>query len=880
MTDSPLSDRNPRQPHRTGTVLALLLILFLAAALRVEDLQGSYWVDEIRTWEGSTKPFSETLVHCPYPLYFVLGHLALHLGDTEAALRFPSVVCGVLGVLALYFVLRSLHGRTAGLVGALLLATCEFHVFFSREARFYALMMLAGLLMLWLLHRALVAGGVLNWVLFALASAAGILSHLFMLPFYAALLAGAVPWLLCTRTSLTYGRRMRRLIALILFGALGMSGFGAVTLALGYFPTGLISPIERNLGEAAAAAAPHPPADSASAADDSTAQLAKPAEEIFRLDWKQYLQYYADFFRQWPLHWQYILAGLGAWGLLRLWVRHRSMAALLTGLHVLMPLPFFFVTSPHFYGARYFSPLLPAAMISLAFGLTDIVFLAGEAVRWGVRKFQTRAGLPPRPNNGWCHATALVALGIVLAIAAPQTVSAFSRASAERERDYWHGDWKGAAQCIAQRMTSDDVLVYAIAEDRMWEIAYPMDFYLRRFLSNSAATLFAVQPYYGAGVLKTANLNQILERHPMSSIYFISITDQEFRPEFLARLDNVGMEKRAFRVVNVRTLGAPTANQAWWGGFEGDKAGAIAGGPLAVTGKNEAFDGEHALRIHVPEITSARMVIPFRQSPCRLRNGDLESWKDALPVGWTSHDARTVSRAFDAAVGRYSLALRALDQPAILRQALPHSFFPGDVIDVSAQGKAPAPDQLTLAVTWRTASGEPRENAVVCPGIGAWAPLALRVQTPSDAVSDSFAVELRCASGYHGEVFVDGLQLSADRQGLTFDPLQEYTLSLCLKMKDVDLFDNPMTLGIAGTDAKGEPFDKVLLALGGTRDWQSCVFQLRPGVNIPADARNAGLMLNLHGPQGIVWLDNVQLEGRGRPTPFTQADRPPHDELP
>jgi 4-amino-4-deoxy-L-arabinose transferase-like glycosyltransferase len=76
-------------------------------------------------------------------------------GDSEVALRLPSALAGVICVPITYGVATRWLGRKVGLLSALLVAVSPIHIWYSQEARPYALLMLLGLVAVRLLQRAL-----------------------------------------------------------------------------------------------------------------------------------------------------------------------------------------------------------------------------------------------------------------------------------------------------------------------------------------------------------------------------------------------------------------------------------------------------------------------------------------------------------------------------------------------------------------------------------------------------------------------------------------------------------------------------------------------------------------------------------------------------
>jgi len=147
----------PRQlvPHG-ALVLALLA---LALLLRLWGLGAeSLWFDEIESVRLSDGPIADVLkdpadsVHPP--LYFLILHAWRSLaGDTDASLRWPSLLASLAGLGALYLLARDLAGREAALIAILLGAVNPLDVYYAQEARMYAQATLLATLAAWCLWR-------------------------------------------------------------------------------------------------------------------------------------------------------------------------------------------------------------------------------------------------------------------------------------------------------------------------------------------------------------------------------------------------------------------------------------------------------------------------------------------------------------------------------------------------------------------------------------------------------------------------------------------------------------------------------------------------------------------------------------------------------
>ena len=138
---------------------ALALVLLAGAALRFATLDSqSLWYDEAVTAQllrmdlfGMLRAIPES--ESTPPLYYVLAWLWTHVfGTGEAGLRSLSALLGTATIAVAWALGRRLGGAPAGLGAAALVAFNPMLVWFSQEARAYALLALLGALsaLLWL----------------------------------------------------------------------------------------------------------------------------------------------------------------------------------------------------------------------------------------------------------------------------------------------------------------------------------------------------------------------------------------------------------------------------------------------------------------------------------------------------------------------------------------------------------------------------------------------------------------------------------------------------------------------------------------------------------------------------------------------------------
>ncbi len=124
----------------------LILILVLGFVLRLVNLNQSLWLDETVQAITSKGPFlnlfTELRGDFHPPLYHFLMWAWAHLfGNGEIMMRLPSVFLGTATIYVVYLIAQKLLTKKSKwpLIAALFLATAPFHIYYSQEARTYAL---------------------------------------------------------------------------------------------------------------------------------------------------------------------------------------------------------------------------------------------------------------------------------------------------------------------------------------------------------------------------------------------------------------------------------------------------------------------------------------------------------------------------------------------------------------------------------------------------------------------------------------------------------------------------------------------------------------------------------------------------------------------
>jgi mannosyltransferase len=214
-------------------VIAIVALTVLAALLRLTTLSAqSLWLDEGYTERLLHMPFGQMIRTVPRTestpyLYYAVAWVWTHvLGFGEYGIRSLSALAGIATVPVVYLAARWLAGRRAATIAGLLVAVSPVMVWFSQEARAYALAtLLSALTVLCVVGYARSRRS--RWLAGWAASAAlGLTTHYFV----AFVVLGELVWLLRTAP------RDRRLAAAV--GLVAVVGCALVPLAITQQQTG------------------------------------------------------------------------------------------------------------------------------------------------------------------------------------------------------------------------------------------------------------------------------------------------------------------------------------------------------------------------------------------------------------------------------------------------------------------------------------------------------------------------------------------------------------------------------------------------------------------------------------------------------------------
>ena len=221
-----LSERVPQR--------LLFPILLLSAILRLAAMRGRVYLgDEVGTALAAEETYWHIMTHfsgwLTQPAYSMLAKLSSQifwLG--EFPIRLPSLIFGLGGIVAIYFLAARLFDERTGIIAALLLGLNPYHLFYSQMARSYAMAATLSILsFIWIL-RLVETRKVSDAVLYVSFTCLAIYSHLGCL--------GIVPGEALVALLVTYRRRggndWRKDLLPV---AISIAAVGVLVLAL-YYP--------------------------------------------------------------------------------------------------------------------------------------------------------------------------------------------------------------------------------------------------------------------------------------------------------------------------------------------------------------------------------------------------------------------------------------------------------------------------------------------------------------------------------------------------------------------------------------------------------------------------------------------------------------------
>ena len=160
----------------------IILILVLATIIRLKSIGQSIWLDEGTTALVTAMSFQEffgdfVVGDFHPPLYYLLAkYWSGVFGISEIALRGISLISGVGTVFFVYLIGRKFN-KKVGLLSALFISLSGLHVYYSQEARMYALATFLATASVYFFMQILKKPNKWDWIIFGLSMAFLSMTH-------------------------------------------------------------------------------------------------------------------------------------------------------------------------------------------------------------------------------------------------------------------------------------------------------------------------------------------------------------------------------------------------------------------------------------------------------------------------------------------------------------------------------------------------------------------------------------------------------------------------------------------------------------------------------------------------------------------------------
>ena len=861
--------------------------------LRAYGSDGSLYDTEIQAHGRASESALHIVQHGGVPVYELLVKLSLLLGNTEAALRLPSLLAGVLTIIAAYGLLRHLHSRTAGLAAAALVAFNPFLIHLSQYASEENYLALCALMAAWSLYRVLETRQWYAWLGFVVFSSMALTPHAIFLPALLAMAAGGMLYLACSRA--LGGVLWRAFLVLLLAGCTAVAP--ALLVERGYDPRAVFqfdSPFDSGAVDSATALTSERPRGGG--LPETVAETGTVRYRLTIFDCVEYLKRYF-----WNLTaWMWVgLIAVGIWGLADLCYRTPAAAAVFAPGFLGGPaLLYLFLAAPP-YHFRYFSYLAVLAVVFVAVGVCVLPRFVSRVIG-APRSVRLWRRVPePAPTRVVTVANVLypaIIIGLAVPLA-PHLNDAFQSYPVYGYLPLHQGppnrapvhDWKGVFETAAPAVRDADVFLF-IGPTYGFGPRYAR-YYLDRLRGWGVE---GGGPILRAGTPSPALLKELARNHPESNLWFIGTREHrvmDFEPLMAA----AGAVHRDFTAANkidglrLYHLGAPATNLAVDSDFE---AGWPPDLPEGIALDNDfPYEGARSLRISARQSdeTGAEpgeifVQIRVAHESYRLRNNGFEAWHDGRPVAWQWNASAGAAMASDPGgfQGTTGLRLAPVEETAMLVQSIPVELAQGRTLEVQAIAKSDTPNNLHLVVRY-DGPGYHVSQQDSHPGNGKWILMKADMAIPPDADPKSFTMEIWRTPGGESDAIVDNVELRVKDLGGRLDPSKTYVASMMVRTANLrDVHDSTATPAgrarLFWKNAAGETGNFDLFPIRNGEDWRRLHATFRPGVDLPLDVEELHLEVGIAGGSGTLWVDNVQVEEGVRPTPYTRRFRLPLDE--
>src|SRR5512135_58689 len=185
MTDTTLNDTPRTTLHSSRLGHYLLITILLAFILRSGSLTyQSLWRDEVDAIRFALAPLPDLIKTFTQPgfngpLYFLMLRGWIDLaGQSEFAVRFPSLFFGVISIVLIFVLGKRLFNRSIGLIAAILFTFSAYQVWYSQEAKMYTLISALALAAIYFLRRGIEEGHAKFWIGVVVTTSLAMYAHI------------------------------------------------------------------------------------------------------------------------------------------------------------------------------------------------------------------------------------------------------------------------------------------------------------------------------------------------------------------------------------------------------------------------------------------------------------------------------------------------------------------------------------------------------------------------------------------------------------------------------------------------------------------------------------------------------------------------------
>jgi len=870
----------------------LLGLMGYGGFLRAYGTNLSLYDTEILTRERAGESALYILQHGGAPIYDLLVKLSLYLGDSEVALRLPSILLGILTIAAAYGLLRHLHSRTAGLVAAAMVAFNPYLIHLGGYASRESYIVLCTLMAAWSLYGVLATRRWYAWFGYVVFSTLALAPNYTFLPAQLCMAACGMINLACSRA---VGGVIWR-IALVLFLAACTATGPTLLIERGHDPRSVYQ-LDADAGSVIQSLS----TDSASrprggGLPEKNLESGAVRYRLTIFDCVEYLKRYF-----WNLTaWMWVgLIVVGVWGIADLCYRTPAAAAVFAPGFLVGPASLFLFSADHPYHFRDFSYLAIYATVLVAAGVCVMPRFVSRLVG-SPRSMRLWRRVPaPPPKRAVTVANVLYPL-IVIGLAiplAPHLNRAFQNYPVYGYLPLDQGptnrapvhDWKGVFETAAPVAREADVFLF-IGPTYGFGPRYAR-YYLNRLRDWG---IEGGGPTLRAGTPSPALLKELAQSHPESNLWFIGTLKHHVN-DFEHLMLAAGAVPRDFMVQNkveglrLYQLGAPTTNLALKSDFEAGWSPELPEG--IELDRDLPYEGSRALRISARQSADplvepgARYAqIQVAHEGYRLRNNGFEAWRDGKPIGWHPNASAVSAMASDPGgfKGTTGLRIAPVEETAMLVQSIPVGLAPGRTLEVQTIARCNTPNNLHLVVRY-DGPGYEVSQMDSHPGNGEWILLTAEMEIPADADPNSFTMEIWRTPGGEGDAIVDNVELRVKNLGGRLERERSYVASMMVRSVNLRDTRNSTTAPVGKSrllwkDSAGQTGHFDLFSFHNNENWRLLQGTFRPGFDLPEDVEELYLEVGIDGGSGTLWVDNVQVEQGVRATPHTRTFRLPLDE--